>query len=260
MTRTMKLNGSIIFFGLLTLSMIDQSTGFVSNSANSLSKTRLNMVGDAQGTYYGESSGSYMVKEFSSYEQLAEIVKLASEPMPERPDGIVVVTKYTSATRSECKSTEAEYERLARENSATVFLRCFEEFDNAELLLAKANVQNFPSFDIFYGGNRVARVEGSNLSELEEVLNMYQFQNSNLDLFSEDASNKRELQWGDRRAKDMNKTPRTTNRFIPGYDWNSNNGFFDEQGKKAQDNFEDTFGNWLPNIDDDDTNDGKNKN
>ncbi len=80
---------------------------------------------------------------------------------------------------------------------------------------------------------------------------MYQFINSDLDLFSEDANQKRTLRWGDGKKKDMTKTPRTTARFVPGYDWNSNNGFFDEQANKAQESFEDTFGNWLPNIEDD---------
>eukprot|EP00980_Cylindrotheca_fusiformis_P021772 scaffold8600_cov111-Cylindrotheca_fusiformis.AAC.4 len=210
------------------------------------------MVGDAKGSFYGEASGSYMVKEFSQIEELEEIVQLASQPIPERPDGLVCVAKYTSSTRPECRSTEAEYERLARENSATIFLRCFQEFENADLLIGQADVQTFPTVDVFYGGNRVARVIGSSsMSELEDILEMYQFQNSNLDLFSEDASRKRKLQWGDGSAKDMTKTPRTTARFIPGYDWNSDKGFFDKQADKAQESFEDTFGNWLPNIDDD---------
>ena len=217
----------------------------------------LNMVGDARGDYYGESSGSYMVKEFSLYEELEEIVQLAGQPIPERPDGIVCVAKYTSATRPECRATEAEYERLARANPATIFLRCFEEYENASLLFGQANVQTWPTFDIFYGGNRVARKEGPDIAELQEILSMYQFQNSDLDLFSEDASRKRAQQWGDGTAKDMSRTPRTTNRFVPGYDWGSSKGFFDDLGDKAQESFEDTFGNWVPNIEDDEPGSGK---
>jgi len=97
-------------------------------------------------------------------------------------------------------------------------------------------------------GNRVARVESSNHAELEEVLQRYQFMNSKLDLFSEKADNA----WGDREAKDMTKTPRTTARFIPGYDWGSAKGFFDEAGEKAVQSFEDTFENWIPDIEDED--------
>ena len=94
----------------------------------------------------------------------------------------------------------------------------------------------------------MARVEGSSLSELEQVLDMYQLQNSQLDLFSEEAAETRK--WG--QNKDMTVTPRTTNRFVPGYDWNKKGGFFDEQGAKFEKSFEETFGNWVPNIDDDD--------
>ena len=100
---------------------------------------------------------------------MEEIVKLASQPLPERPDGIVAVAKYTSATMDSCRSTEAEYERLARDNPASIFLRCFAEYDNADILIGKANIQNWPTFDLFYGGSRVARVEGNSLTELEEL-------------------------------------------------------------------------------------------
>lgn len=217
-----------------------------------LQRQTLFMVGDAQGDYYGESSGSYMVKELSLIEELENIVQLASQPIPERPDGIVVVVKYSSANRQECRATEAEYERFARNNPASIFMRCMEEYEGAHLLLEQVDIRSWPTTDIFYQGNRVARVEGPDLGELERILDMYQFMNSDLDLFSEDANQKRKLQWGDGKAKDMTKTPRTTARFLPGYDWNTDKGFFDEQADKAQQSFEDTFGNWLPNIDDDD--------
>ena len=108
--------------------------------------------------------GDYMVKEFSQYEQLVEIVQLASQPIPERPDGIVCVAKFTSASRLECRSTEPDYERVARMNPATIFLRCFEEYDDSATMFGQADIQNFPTYDIFYGGNRVARVDGQNIA------------------------------------------------------------------------------------------------
>ena len=101
------------------------------------------MAGDAQGDYYGESSGSYMVKELSEIEELENIVQLASQPIPERPDGIVVVVKYSSGSRDECRATEAEYERFARNNPASIFMRCMEEFENAHLLLEQVNVRSW---------------------------------------------------------------------------------------------------------------------
>lgn len=200
--------------------------------------------------FFGENRNSFMLKEFSSYEDLTEIVKLSSMPLPERPDGIVTVAKYSSATRQNCIATEDQYERLARDNPASLFLRCFEEYENANMLIAQAEIKVFPTYDVYYGGNRVARIEGD-LLELDRLLNMYQIQNSDLDLFSEDADNDRRLAWGEGKIQSgSDKTPRTTARFIPGYDWNTNSGAFDEAANKAQESFEDMYGNWLPNTED----------
>ena len=183
----------------------------------------------------------------STYDQLQEIVQLAAQPLPERPDGIVTVAKFTSAASEDCRATEAEYERLARKNPATLFLRCFAEYENADILLGQANVAVWPTFDLFYRGNRVARVEGPNYAEVEDLLVRYQFQNSKLDLFSEVSPEP----WGDGKVRaDASRTPRTTARFIPGYDWNKDRGFFDDTADKAQSDFENQFGNWLPNTED----------
>jgi hypothetical protein len=191
------------------------------------------------------SSDSFMVKEVSRYEELQEIVRLASQALPDRPDGIVTVVRFSSLLRSDCQVTEGEYERLARQNPASIFLRVMQEYDGSDLLLGQANIQNWPTVDVFYRGNRVARVEGLAIQELQDVLDRFQMQNSSLDLFSEDASKK----WGEQR--DMTTTPKTTNRFVPGYDWDKKGGFFDEQGAAVEQSFEETFGNWVPNIDDD---------
>jgi hypothetical protein len=185
----------------------------------------------------------------STYEQLADIVKTASLPLPDRPDGIVTVAKYTAASNSEnCRTTEAEYERLARIHPATLFLRCFAEYDDAEILFGQAGVVVRPTFDIFYGGNRVARVEGPNHVEVEELLKRYQFQNSQLDFFSEISP----TPWGTTKT-DFTKTPRTTARFIPGYDWDTDRGFFDATADKMEEDFMGMFENsWLPKDDEDD--------
>ena len=189
---------------------------------------------------------THLFSNYSTYDQLSEIVALAAQPLPERPDGIVSVAKFTSAASDDCRATEAEYERVARKNPATIFLRCFSEYENAQIMLGQAQVTVMPTFDIFYAGNRVARVEGANHAELEKVLEQYQFQNSSLDLFSEASPQP----WGDGKVRSAMKTPRTTNRFVPGYDWNNDKGAFDDAADKAQSDFEDQFGNWLPNTDD----------
>lgn len=194
---------------------------------------------------YGSS-----IKDVSAYEELENIIQLASQPLPERPDGIVSVVQYASMVEIDSTS-KGEYERMSRQNPATLFLRCYKEFEGADVLLGQANVQMLPTYDIFYGGIRVARVEGSSIQELQDVLDRYQLQNSSLDLFSGEG----QLSWGEKR--DMAKTPKTTNRFVPGYDWNTRTGAFDEQASKVEQSFEDTFGNWLPNIDDDDDDEKK---
>ncbi len=89
-------------------------------------------------------------------------------------------------------------------------------------------------------------MEGSNHAEVEELLGRYQFQNSRLDLFSETAPQR----WGDGRVRNPDATPRTTARFLPGYDWDKDRGFFDDLADKAQADFEQQFGNWLPNTED----------
>eukprot|EP00568_Trieres_chinensis_P002214 CAMPEP_0183290810 /NCGR_PEP_ID=MMETSP0160_2-20130417/401_1 /TAXON_ID=2839 ORGANISM="Odontella Sinensis, Strain Grunow 1884" /NCGR_SAMPLE_ID=MMETSP0160_2 /ASSEMBLY_ACC=CAM_ASM_000250 /LENGTH=252 /DNA_ID=CAMNT_0025451479 /DNA_START=71 /DNA_END=829 /DNA_ORIENTATION=+ len=206
-----------------------------------------------RGDYYGESGSSFMVREFGAYEDLEEIVKLTARPLPERPDGIVCVCKFTSAERPDCVRNEAEYERMARDSPATCFLRCFEEYEGADGLFAQAQVTSLPTFDLFYGGRRVARLEGNDHPGLEELLDRYQFQNTELDLFSEDADNKRRLAWGDGKLPDYNKTPRTTNRFIPGYDWDKDKGFFDDLGDKFQDEWDKIYGDygeWVPEVED----------
>jgi hypothetical protein len=92
----------------------------------------------------------------------------------------------------------------------------------------------------------VARVEGNNHVEVEDLLQLYQFQNSQLDLFSEASPQP----WGDGSSRTPLRTPRTTARFIPGYDWNSNKGFFDATADKMQADMERTYGEWLPNTED----------
>lgn len=231
----------VIYAGAITL--VKVAIGFVpSRQSQHLWRRRLSSSARAQ-----QQSDSFVVREFNTIEDLEKIVQLASRPIPERPDGIVVVAKYSSIFRDECVSTEDDYERSARSNPATIFLRCNEEDENAKLLLQQANVVTYPTTDVFYQKNRVARLEGPvTVEELDRVLNMYQLMNSKLDLFSDQQS---ESRWDDSRAKDPTKTPRTTNRFVPAYDWNKDKGFFDDQGDRAQKSFEEAFENWIPNVD-----------
>jgi hypothetical protein len=181
----------------------------------------------------------------SSYDQLSEIVKLASFPLPERPDGIVTVIRYSSIYDADCQLSESSYDLLARQHPATLFLRCYAEATSLDsdsgsdqqaegaLLHARAQVLSLPTCDVFYQKLRVARLEGvsacmgsSSTSAnvpitLEQILERYEFQNSSLDLFSDDGISAQKgigMKWGDGTiARDAAmKTPRTTARFVPG--------------------------------------------
>ena len=88
----------------------------------------------------------------SLFEQLEDIVNLASKALPRRPDGIVCVAKFTSAEREDCRVLEATYERMARDNPATVFLRAFEDAVDSDPLFQRAMITVLPCFDVFYGG------------------------------------------------------------------------------------------------------------
>jgi hypothetical protein len=196
--------------------------------------------------YQTPTAAISLIQTLRTYDQLQEIISITAQPLPERPDGIVAVAKFTSAANDVCRATEAEYEQLARKNPATIFLRCFAEYEDASIVMGQAQVTVYPTFDLFYRGSRVARVEGPNHVEVEELIGRYQFQNSKLDLFSEAGVEP----WGDGKVKDPNRTPRTTARFVPGYDWNKARGFFDDLADKAQSSFEEQVENWLPNTKD----------
>ncbi len=124
------------------------------------------------------------------------------------------------------------------------------------------NEYNWINTTMIILGNRVARIDGPRYSELEALLNQYQFLNSDLDLFSESAQNSNNFTphpspWGNGAASssDFARTPRTTAAFIPGYDWNRKGGFFDEVAKdlekKSGFDFEKSYeDDWMPKIDD----------
>ena len=212
-------NGSsTVVFAVATAGLlIARTEGFSRSPAASSSSSSALFLAEGRGDYYGESGSSFVIREFGAYDQLEGIVELTGRPLPERPDGIVCVAKYSSSLDPACVKTEAQYERLARDNPSTCFLRCFREYEDGDLLMGQAGVTAFPTFDVFYGGNRVARISGSSsYTELDKILGMYQLQNTKLDLFSESADNSRRLEWGDGKIKSPMDTPRTTERFIHG--------------------------------------------
>lgn len=201
-------------------------------------------------SFQTSDSSTSLIKEFSLFSELEEIVSLASNSLPQRPDGIVTIVKFSSLQRQECKETEFEYERLSKLHPDTLFLRCFVEYEDADLLFSQAKVLTLPTFDVFYKNNRVGRIEGNQYTELEKYIEQYGVLNSQLNLFEQGQENKDQLKWENSNAKagSFDATPRTTGRFIPGYDWDTKKGFFDDQADKLMQDFEGTYENWTPNI------------
>jgi len=242
-------NSISLFLIVISLFAIIHTEAFVKNAlTHSSTLSHMRIYSGSSGAD-GQNPDSFMIKPIVEYEALENIIKLASKPLPERPDGVVCIIRYTSNTRNDCIATENEYERLASSNPATIFLRCYAEYEGSEIMMARAKVKTWPTFDLFYGGNRVSRLEGPTFSEVQEGLDRYQLMNSKLDLFSEDASSERRSALSEGKlAKEA--TPQTTAKLLPGNDLDSDKGFLDEQGDKFEDDFEKSYGEWTPIIDD----------
>jgi hypothetical protein len=108
---------------------------------------------------------TYIIRPFGTFSQLSEIVSLTSMPLPERPDGVVLVAKYSSTSLPNCVATERQYEDLARANPDALFLRSYEEYEGFEALAGNQGVAVLPTYDFYFKGNRVARVEGNREGE-----------------------------------------------------------------------------------------------
>ena len=114
---------------------VARTEGFSRSPPASSSSSSVLFLAEGRGDYYGESGSSFVIREFGAYDQLEGIVELTGRPLPERPDGIVCVAKYSSSLDPACVKTEAQYERLARDNPSTCFLRCFREYEDGDLLI-----------------------------------------------------------------------------------------------------------------------------
>ena len=151
---------------------------------------------------------AFTINEFSSASDLLDILTLSSQPLPNRPDGVVVVVKYTSLTLS---NTECDYLNLSRDHPDTIFLRCFKEYEGSQSAFSDALVSSTPTYDIYDSGRRVGRVVGEQLDEVDGWIRRFGYVVSKTDLFSEDADVKEQLKW--KNKKGGGGTPRTTGRF-----------------------------------------------
>jgi hypothetical protein len=151
---------------------------------------------------------AFTINEFTSASDLLDILTLSSQPLPNRPDGVVVVVKYTSLTLS---NTECDYLNLSRAHPDTIFLRCFKEYSGSQSAFSSAQVSSTPTYDIYDSGRRVGRVIGEQLDEVDGWIRRFGYVVSKTDLFSEDADVKEQLKW--KSGKGGGGTPRTTGRF-----------------------------------------------
>eukprot|EP00291_Cryptomonas_curvata_P019355 CAMPEP_0172163710 /NCGR_PEP_ID=MMETSP1050-20130122/7423_1 /TAXON_ID=233186 /ORGANISM="Cryptomonas curvata, Strain CCAP979/52" /LENGTH=127 /DNA_ID=CAMNT_0012833931 /DNA_START=231 /DNA_END=611 /DNA_ORIENTATION=- len=124
------------------------------------------------------------VQGIASQDDLSNIIKLASSPLPNRPDGTVVCVMYSSVDDWGCQSYDGEFDRLSLRHPDCVFLRCYKEYRGADSLLTARQVSSvsLPAFEVFYGGNTVARVGGPQLNQVEQYIRQFGFAVSTTDL------------------------------------------------------------------------------
>ena len=145
---------------------------------------------------------AFTINEFSSASDLLDILTLSSQPLPNRPDGVVVVVKYTSLTLS---NTECDYLNLSRDHPDTIFLRCFKEYEGSQSAFSDALVSSTPTYDIYDSGRRVGRVVGEQLDEVDGWIRRFGYVVSKTDLFSEDADVKEQLKWKNKKGGEVHR-------------------------------------------------------
>ena len=195
------------------------------------------------------------VRPFADHDELMSLVELAANPLPGAGEGVILVAKYSNSREegrivseydkwgdAEVVIDEA-YQQLAVENPSTIFLQCDVAFQGGKLAMAKAEVNVLPTFDIFCKGNKVGRVQGPEYNEIVGWLTRYGMTSLSGETNQEAPNfvNNRVNPWG-QRNENNNKTPRTTASFIPGFDWDSPDGAFDQAGKQAEEQFRAIFG------------------
>ena len=125
------------------------------------------------------------VRQVALEEDLMGVVAMAGQPLPNRPDGTVVVVAYSSTEDYGCMATDAEFGRLSEKYPDCVFLVCHKEYVGAEMTMSSRGVTSLPSFEVFSRGSRVAVVTGPRLDEVETKIKQFGFSLSKTDLFSD---------------------------------------------------------------------------
>jgi len=202
-----------------------------------------------------ESEFTTPIRPFADHDALLNLVNLSSQALPGASDGVILVAKYSdSASEARLLNSydqwgnavvqiDEGYERLAVEHPSCIFMQCDSAFVGSDVARAAAKVSVLPTFHIYYKNNKVGRVEGPKYSDLEGWIARYSFQYTKGDNSEKPNFLKNRVDpWGDGRRKDTTITPQTTGRFVPGYDLDSEEGFFDKTSKKFEKSFDDIFG------------------
>lgn len=167
---------------------------------------------------------------YSRDSELHEIVKLASRPLPDRPQGMVCVAIYTSNSKNDNydNNNMEMYETLARNYPGSLFLmntNMNNSINNKFLMSSQASQTTITTvIDVYARGNRVAQIvensRGGNegvLLQLQHVLDSHLSQEQlTFDLLAPASSS----------------LPKGTMDTSTEYD------------------FESSYGNWLPNVED----------
>lgn len=166
---------------------------------------------------------------YSRDNELHEIVKLASRPLPDRPQGMVCVAIYTSNSKNDNydNNNVEQYETLARNYPGSLFLMNtnMNNSINNKLLLPNSASQTITTIiDVYARGNRVAQiVENSRGGNEGVLLQLQHVLDSHL--------SKEQLTF-DLLAPASSSLPKATMDTSAEYD------------------FESSYGNWLPNVED----------
>jgi len=179
------------------------------------------------------------VQGVASESDLLGVVALASNPLPNRPDGTVVTIQYSSNDDYTCKTIDQEFDRLSIQHPDCVFLRCYKEYQGAPITMTSRGITNLPTFEVFYKGAPVAKVDGSRISEVQDYIKQFGFVVSKTDFFSSNSPYQEDGRRPQGRSGDENnpwdnaadaaarssrkegsagpmKAPRTTQRYFPG--------------------------------------------
>jgi len=96
-----------------------------------------------------------------------------------------VCVQYSSVDDVTCMAVDAEFDRLSEDHLDCIFLRCYKEYEGASMTMGVRDISSVPTFEVFYRGDMVSKINGPRINEVKERLKQYGFVVSNTDLFGQ---------------------------------------------------------------------------